>query len=602
MSKRRKNRKNAKPVGVKTARNDQNEVKESLTREVSAEPELIEVAPAQDIPIEPERAEAPPEQPAPAGKDQVLRNQAAELSQKARAAGAKALDAGRAAAAKVKKAGGPAAAKAWESGRAAASRGWKAACKAGEAAWEKTSTLTAGSWDKAGRAAAKVRGVVARHPISPLLYVTILAIIIGVTSFQGMYTRAYVLNVNGEDVAILANEEEKDAILGNVETRVSSILGEDYDYDAEVSLTPVYTTPEAFSDAAEVEDTLFDDVGALIEAYGISVDGTELGYAATKDELYQMLDDIAQPYLTEDAIRYEFVEDVQIYPVELPSNTQFDTESIRATLTALEVEEAVYTVKKGDTFNAIAYSLDMYPDDLAALNPEVIVDKLWVDQELVIQQAVPYLSVVVTTDETYESAIESPVEYIETADLYVGNTKVKTQGTDGLALINAQVTYLNGVETEREIIESTTLVEPTTTYIYTGTTPRPVTASTGSYIWPVRGKITSRFGYRNIFGSTSYHSGIDIACPYGTAIKAADGGKVTFAGYQGSYGNLVVITHDNGTQTYYAHNSSLLVSVGTKVYQGQVIAKAGMTGRATGYHCHFEVRVNGTRVNPMNYL
>ena len=118
----------------------------------------------------------------------------------------------------------------------------------------------------------------------------------------------------------------------------------------------------------------------------------------------------------------------------------------------------------------------------------------------------------------------------------------------------------------------------------------------------MRGTITSKFGYRYIFGSTSYHGGIDIACSYGTTIKAADGGKVTFVGYQGTYGNLVVITHDDGKQTYYAHNSSILVKVGQRVYQGQAIAKAGSTGRATGPHCHFEVRVNGTRVNPRNYL
>ena len=73
-------------------------------------------------------------------------------------------------------------------------------------------------------------------------------------------------------------------------------------------------------------------------------------------------------------------------------------------------------------------------------------------------------------------------------------------------------------------------------------------------------------------------------------------------GWKGSYGYLVIITHDNGVQTYYAHNSSLLVSAGDKVYQGQAIAKAGSTGNSTGVHCHFEVRVGGRAVNPLNYL
>ncbi|MBD5134244.1 MAG: peptidoglycan DD-metalloendopeptidase family protein [Clostridiales bacterium] len=483
-----------------------------------------------------------------------------------------------------------------------AAQAGKAVTEAAGTAWEKTCAFTAEGWDKAGRAMAKVRGVVDRHPISPLFYVTLLVICLGYGIFQGNYIRAYAMEVNGQEVAVVASEDEKDAIVSNIESRASDILGEQYDYNAEVSLTPVYVTPDELSDTAQVEDALFEDVGALMTAYSLWVDGQELGRAATQEELYRLLDEVAQPYLTEDTISYEFVETVEVRPIELPSNTQFDTEPVREILHQLEVEEAVYVVKKGDTFNAIAYSLGMMPNELSVLNPDVIVNKLWVDQELVIQQAVPYLSVMNVTDETYEEAIPSPVEYIETADLYVGDTKVKEQGEDGLALVNAHVTYVNGVEEEREIVQSTTLQEATTTYTYTGTTPRPKTASTGHYIWPVRGRITSNFGRRNVSVGSSNHLGIDIACAYGTAIKAADGGTVIKAGWEGTYGKLVAIRHDNGTVTYYAHNSSIVVSVGDKVYQGQTIARAGSTGRSTGNHCHFEVRINGTSVNPRNYL
>ena len=471
------------------------------------------------------------------------------------------------------------------------------------AAWEKLGGATAGGREKLGRGAEKVGAVVARHPISPLLYVTLIAVGIGVVAFQDNYARAYVLEVNGQELGLVTGEDEVNAILGNVETRAVSILGDDFDYSVDVNLSPVYAAPGALTDAAEMENALFEEVGAYMTAYAISVDGVELGYAADKSEFYRMLDEIAQPYLPADSVRYEFVEDVRVYPVELPSNTKFDDlEPIREELSALRVEEAVYVVKKGDTFNAIAYSLGMMPNELSILNPDVIVNKLWVDQELIIQEAVPRLSVIAFTDETYEEAIPSPVEYIETADLYVGNTKVKEQGEDGLALINASVTYINGVEQEREILESTTLKEPTTTYTYTGTTPRPVTASNGYFIWPVRGTITSNFGGRYLYGRYDFHLGLDIAVPYGTGIKAADGGTVIKAGWSGSYGNLVAIRHDNGIVTYYGHNSSILVSVGQKVYQGQIIAKAGSTGNSTGPHCHFEVRVNGTSVNPRNYL
>ena len=455
---------------------------------------------------------------------------------------------------------------------------------------------------RVAQAAAKIRGVVDRHPVSPLLYVTLLAVVIGVGAFNGSYIRAYAMNVNGQEVGVVSSPDEKDAIVSNIESRASDILGEQFAYDAEISMTPVYVSPDELSDAAQIEDALFDGVGALVTAYGMRVDGQELGYAPTKDALYQLLDEVAQPYLTENTIRYDFVEDVEVYPIELPSNTQYDVESIRTTLGQLRVEQSTYEVKKGDTFNAIAYSLDMWPNELSVLNPDVIVDKLWVDQELVIQQAVPFLSVENTTEETYEQEIPSPVEYIETAELYVGDTKVKEQGEDGVERVNAHVTYVNGVEQGRNILSAETLKEPTTTYAYTGTTPRPVTASNGYFIWPVRGPITSNFGGRNLWGSYDFHLGLDIACRTGTAIKAADGGTVIKSGWSGSYGKLVAIRHDNGYVTYYAHNSELLVSVGQKVYQGQIIARSGATGNVSGPHCHFEVRINGTSVNPRNYL
>lgn len=121
---------------------------------------------------------------------------------------------------------------------------------------------------------------------------------------------------------------------------------------------------------------------------------------------------------------------------------------------------------------------------------------------------------------------------------------------------------------------------------------------------PVSGTITSRFGYRSSpggIGSTN-HKGLDIAAPNGTSIYASAGGTVEFSGYKGSLGKLVIINHGNGVKTYYAHCSSLKVSTGQKVEAGTNVAAVGKSGTATGYHLHFEVRVNGTSVNPQNYI
>ena len=118
---------------------------------------------------------------------------------------------------------------------------------------------------------------------------------------------------------------------------------------------------------------------------------------------------------------------------------------------------------------------------------------------------------------------------------------------------------------------------------------------------PVSGIISSRFGVRSSIRSSA-HTGLDIATSTGTPVKAAAAGTVTFAGWKGSYGNLMVITHSNGVQTYYGHCSKLYVSAGTQVSQGQIIGAVGSTGNSTGPHLHLEVRVNGVAYNPQNYV
>ena len=120
-------------------------------------------------------------------------------------------------------------------------------------------------------------------------------------------------------------------------------------------------------------------------------------------------------------------------------------------------------------------------------------------------------------------------------------------------------------------------------------------------IRPVSGTITSRFGVGSRIRRSS-HTGLDIATSTGTPIAAAASGTVTFSGYKGSYGNMLVISHGNGVQTYYGHCSKLYVSAGTQVSQGQIIGAVGSTGNSTGPHLHLEVRVNGVAYNPQNYV
>lgn len=123
--------------------------------------------------------------------------------------------------------------------------------------------------------------------------------------------------------------------------------------------------------------------------------------------------------------------------------------------------------------------------------------------------------------------------------------------------------------------------------------------------WPVRGSITSNFGYRkNPFGGRSreFHDGLDIAAPHGTPVRAAGDGKVIFAGYRYGYGLMVSISHGYGYISHYGHNSRITVRVGERVKKGEIIARIGSTGRSTGPHVHFMIDKNGRRINPLKVL
>ena len=420
-----------------------------------------------------------------------------------------------------------------------------------------------------------VAGNRAAGPVTFLACSGALAVALTMTT---LYTPAYSVTLDGESVGVVADAEVVQQAMETVEATGTSLLGHDY----------------------QIEGNL-DSVSGELRQYQVVVDGQAVGAVKDEDGLNRLLEELKAKYTSENTVSVEFMDTVTIEPVYEAENLMTLSE-MRTALQANQGGSTTYTVVAGDTFYGIAYANDMSMSDLEALNPGIDINRLMVGDVLNVKELTPVLSVQTVEEVTYTQSIPCPVEEVEDSSMYVGETRTITQGVEGQEEVNATVTYVNGQETERTVNSTTTLQEPTTTVKAVGTKEKPRTASSGSYQWPIYGRITSYFGGRYIFGSYSYHSGIDISASYGAAICAADGGTVTYAGYKGSYGNLVIITHDNGTQTYYGHNSSLTVSVGDKVYKGQQIARAGSTGRSTGVHCHFEIRVNGTSVNPLSYL
>lgn len=440
--------------------------------------------------------------------------------------------------------------------------------------------------------------------VGPVSFLLVSAALGTALTLTTLYSTSYAVLVDGEQVGVVADQSVVDDAIATVEAQGSQLLGYDYQVQGDLDYEFTLTLKSDLTQEREIQNFFYEqltEVSDQLRTYQVSVNGRTIGVVKDEESLNEMLDEMKEQYITEDTVSADFVEDLTVdyvYAVE----DLMTIDEMEAALEANSTGETTYTVAKGDTFNAIAYANDMSVSDLKALNPGIDINRLMVGDVLNVKEIIPTLSVQTVEHQVYTQPIECPVEEVEDSSMYKGDSKIITQGVEGEAQIEATVTFVNGYEREREVTSSTTLREPTTTVKAVGTKEKPKTASKGTYIWPITGRISSYFGGRYIFGSYSYHSGLDITASYGATIKAADGGTVTFAGTKGTYGKLVIITHDNGTQTYYAHNSSLLVSAGDKVYQGQAIAKAGSTGRSTGVHCHFEVRVNGTAVNPLNYL
>lgn len=233
-----------------------------------------------------------------------------------------------------------------------------------------------------------------------------------------------------------------------------------------------------------------------------------------------------------------------------------------------------YIVQPGDTLSRIAKMFGLKVGELAQLNGIVDVDRIRPGQELIVAARI----------------IEHQVVR---GDTVIGVAKKYGVTTQSLIAMN------DLKDPDRLRIGQTLLIPPMGgSVVETLAAPRPGGSVRTFARWPVQGIISSQFGVRG----GRPHEGIDIAAPNGTVVRAVAAGKVVYADWAGTYGLLIKIDHGGGVETRYAHNSRITVSPGATVEAGQVIARVGSTGRSTGPHLHFEVRINGEAVDPIGWL
>ena len=438
----------------------------------------------------------------------------------------------------------------------------------------------------------------------PLAAVVILTIVLLVV---GQMNSGVNVIYNGQVIGAVSTEAQANQAIRMVQSRM--VLNEgDTPFTFEPTYSIDYMDRSALMDEYQLADEIISLSGdAIAEGEGLYVDGNFFGATQDLGTIEPVLDELLNSQRTgaQDE-EVAFAQSVEVVTGLYPTANLQNGEDLTAAITGTTQEDTYYTIQDGDTPSGVADALGISYSQLLSLNPGCDQPQNFISgQQLLVTKAVPVLSVQVTRTIEYQQEIPYDTETTNSSLYLQGTNKVTQEGQNGLANVTARATYVNGVEVSRTVISSTTVRQPVTEQITVGTGTVDVNSGgNGSFIWPMSGYVSSEYGDSD--GRSSNHRGMDIA-RYGGAtgapIYASAGGRVIYATYNsGGYGRLVKIDHGNGIQTWYAHCNTLLVSVGDVVAQGQQIATAGSTGNVTGPHLHFEVVVNGVKVNPRRYL
>lgn len=418
------------------------------------------------------------------------------------------------------------------------------------------------------------------------------------------------LAYGGKDIATIQDEKVFEKATDMVNQRLvydaanSKSLGITPSFKLAVINNTHYATPSSVCDKIIEQSN-----GVIEEACGLYVDGSLIGSVKSSADLSFILQNILNTAKNGDAnAEASFSQDVETVTGLFPTNSIMPAQSLKEKLSGGPVQDAFYTVVKGDTPSEIAAKYNMNLSTLESLNSNNVEGLMFEGKQVKVQSAKQMLSVKIVKQETYQKTLDYKTITTQDDSKYTDYSVVTVKGQEGQQQLIDKVTYVDGVEISRENVSTTVLKDPVDKQVVVGTKKRPTYSgsgqSSGSLMWPVPSvhSITSYFAWR--WGTM--HWGIDIAGHGGgQTIVAADGGTVTTAvtsGWGDGYGHYVVINHGNGIETLYAHCSTVLVQSGQKVSKGQPIAYIGSTGDSTGYHCHFEVHAYGTKVNPLNYV
>ncbi len=428
-------------------------------------------------------------------------------------------------------------------------------------------------------------------------------VLVAITIFD--YSTAYEYAYNGRTLGIVKSQEDVLKIVDVVSNQLSKEHNAEIyiDKDQDITFKRVISLSKVIDDTEDVLNRLTYMKNMNAKGYAIIIDGSRAAIMDSEKSAKDTLEIVKNMFVSQSVgTSYESIsikEKMEIQQVDTKlGRIQNQNQVIQKLLTGA-VYQQTHTVVAGETFSGIAKAYGMTMGELREANPGITPEKLSIGQEVILSKPAPMITVQTVEVATFSAPMPFETQTSESATMYKGEKTVKTKGVQGERQVTARITRENGIQVASKELSSKIIRQPVTEVVIKGTKELPPLQGTGSLRYPVSGfRISSKFGPR--WGRM--HNGLDLACPTGTRIGAADGGTVIYSGYSGSYGYVVKINHGGGIVTIYAHCSKLLVKKGDRVYQGQHIANVGSTGRSTGPHCHFEVQVNGTPRNPLGYL
>ena len=419
-------------------------------------------------------------------------------------------------------------------------------------------------------------------------------IVVAVVLFLSTHTLAIKVTMNDRVIGYVNNTDEYDAAVIKAEEVLTEQIGEESRIESVPAYEIAMVRRDKVLDEAELEKMVTQVSAETVgKNYGLFVDGTLIGTYNKESAILEMLENIKAPYKTSSGNEVAvFVQNVEVLEGTYADSFAMTIAEMRSRLlTASTIEQ--YTWAEEDTVEAVLAKYNMTSDMFNQLNPN-LKEELEVGDKVNVVVVKPLVSVQVQRTIVYDEAIPHETDISYDPNVWKNKKTVVTEGVDGVSEITATVLLIDGVEQGREIISQIVTREPITEVVIEGTKE---IVSSGKYLWPIDSSflITDRYfedrGERN-------HGALDIAATEGISIYACDAGTVIEANWYGTYGYQILILHDDGIYTRYAHCSALLVSEGEQVYQGQEIALLGNTGWSTGPHLHLEFIVDGEKTDP----